>query len=128
MIEILKDVHVLKIGQTVGASEAALLAKMNLKPFEYGMEILKVYDDGSILDKKVVEFEPSVLIEKFGKGVMNLTALSMETGYITPMAVPHMIVNAFKNLAGIAMETDYKLEALEAAKNAGPVVASNAGE
>lgn len=65
MIEILKDVNVLKVGQTVGASEAALLDKMNLRPFEYGMEILKVYDEGAILDKKVIDFEPSMLIAKF---------------------------------------------------------------
>jgi large subunit ribosomal protein LP0 len=65
MIEILKDVNVLKVGQTVGASEAALLEKMNLRPFEYGMEILKVYDEGTILDKKVIDFEPSMLIAKF---------------------------------------------------------------
>jgi len=50
----------------------------------------------------------------------------METGYITPIAVPHMIVNAFKNLAAVAMETDYKLEALEAAKSAGPATTGGA--
>jgi len=49
-----------------------------------------------------------------------LTAVSLETGYIIPAAVPHMVVNAFKNLAAVAMETGYKMDALEAALNAGP--------
>lgn len=53
-----------------------------------------------------------------------MTALSLESGYIVPMAVPHMIINAFKNVCGIALETDYKLEALEAAKNAAPAKAA----
>jgi len=45
----------------------------------------------------------------------------METGYLIPCAVPHVIMNAFKNVAAIAMETGYKLDALEnASKNAGP--------
>lgn len=48
----------------------------------------------------------------------------METGYVIPTAVPHMIINAFKNLAAVSMETGYKLDALEAAKNAGPAAGS----
>lgn len=50
MIEIQKEVKVLVPGQIVAASEAALLEKMNLRPFSYGMSILEVYDDGALLD------------------------------------------------------------------------------
>jgi len=38
--------------------------------------------------------------------------MSLELGIPTECAVPHMIANAFKNLAAISMETDYKLDAL----------------
>lgn len=119
MIEIVKEVHVLKPGQVVGHSEAALLAKMNRKPFSYGMDIDSVYEDGTILEKSVLKFDPATLIEKFQAGVANLTALSLESGYLTKLAVPHMIMNAFKNLAAISLESGYKLDALEAAQQAG---------
>jgi large subunit ribosomal protein LP0 len=39
-IEILKDVKVCEKGRIVGNSEAALLAKLNIKPFFYGMDVL----------------------------------------------------------------------------------------
>jgi large subunit ribosomal protein LP0 len=48
-IEITKDFRVCTVGKKVKASEAALLKKLNLKPFEYGMKIYTVYDDGSII-------------------------------------------------------------------------------
>lgn len=48
-IEITKDFKVCTVGKKVKASEAALLKKLNLKPFEYGMRILTVYDNGSII-------------------------------------------------------------------------------
>lgn len=127
MIEIQKEVRVLVPGQKVGASESALLAKMNIQPFSYGMEIVQVMDEGAMLDPSVVEFDPSTLIEKFQGGVSNLTALSLETGYIIPSAVPHMIMNAFKNVAAVAVETGYKLAALEAAQAAGAQTSSNTG-
>lgn len=44
-----------------------------------------------------------------------LKALSLETGYVIPVAVPHIVMNAFKNLAAMATETGYELEALKAA-------------
>lgn len=98
---------------------------MNLKPFSYGMSIVKVYDDGSILDKSVIDFDVENLITSFHAGVKNVTALSMETGIATSLSVPYMIMNAFKNLAAVSMETDYKLDVLEAAKNAAPAASTN---
>jgi hypothetical protein len=32
------------VGKKIKASEAALLKKLNIKPFEYGMKIFKVFD------------------------------------------------------------------------------------
>lgn len=124
MIEIQKEVRVLVPGQIVAASEAALLEKMNLRPFSYGMSILEVYDDGALLDQSIINFNPENLISKFQEGVSALTALSLELGYVTPLAVPHMLMNAFKNVAAIAVETGYKLDALENAAKAAPAQAT----
>lgn len=41
-IEIVSDVVVVKNGDRVGASQATLLAKLGIKPFKYGLAILKV--------------------------------------------------------------------------------------
>lgn len=68
-----------------------------------------------MLDKSVINFDLSTLLDSFHRGVKNITALSLETGIVTAPAVPHIIVNAFKNLASISVETGYKLAALDAA-------------
>lgn len=52
-MEIVSDVVVCRTGEKVGGSEATLLAKLGIKPFEYGLVIQQVYDDGSIYDPKV---------------------------------------------------------------------------
>lgn len=44
----------------------------------------------------------------------------METGYATELSVPHAILNSFKNLAAIGMETNYMFEALKGAQSSGP--------
>jgi large subunit ribosomal protein LP0 len=90
---------------------------MGYKPFKYGMNLSSVYSDGVILDKSVAKITPSDLVESFKTGCTNMAALSLETGYITAPAAPHILVNAFKNLLAVACESGYKLKALEDAMN-----------
>jgi large subunit ribosomal protein LP0 len=77
------------------------------------MEVQAVYDDGSMLDREVVAVSPDDLLSKFKNGVSNITALSLETGIVTECAVPHLIMNAFKNLAAISLESGYEIDELK---------------
>merc|ERR1719453_666499 len=45
-IEIINDCQVITEGLKVGTSEAALLTKLGIKPFEYGLKIEYVYEGG----------------------------------------------------------------------------------
>jgi hypothetical protein len=38
---------------------------MNLKPFSYGMNLLKVYDDGSIIEPEVFSVSPEEILKSF---------------------------------------------------------------
>lgn len=104
-IEITKEFKVCEKGRAVSNSESTLLQKLAVKPFSYGMEIISVYDDGSVLTPEVISISPDDIIRKFQTGVANITALSMELGIPTEASVPHLIANAFKNLAAISMQT-----------------------
>ena len=104
-IEITKEYKVCTIGKKVKASEAALLKKLNFKPFAYGMKVLSVYDDGSILPEAVLNLDPAALLGKFSEGARNLAGLSLEAGYPISATIPLMISNAFKNLAALSLES-----------------------
>merc|ERR1719189_933748 len=54
-IEILSDIHLIKVDEKVGASEAALLQMLNIKPFHYGLQISQVYDNGAIFTPDVLD-------------------------------------------------------------------------
>ena len=58
-----------------------------------------------------------------------MTALSLGSGYMIPSAAPHLIINAFKNLASVAIAADYSfpaVDALKAAAAAGPAPGAGA--
>jgi len=107
-------------GKKVGNSEAVLLQKLNLKPFEFGMEIKYVFDDGSILTPEVFKMSPDDIIGKFRKGCNNLASLSLSIGEVNELSVPHMLLNGFKNIAAISLETDIKVKQLGALSASAP--------
>lgn len=106
-IEIVTDVNLVQAGDKVGGSEATLLSKLGIKPFEYGLQIVKVYDSGSIYDPEVLDITEDDLVEKVLAGIGNVAAVSLETGYPTLPSIPHSIINGFKNVLSVALATEY---------------------
>jgi len=105
-IEIVNDVLLTKKGDKVGNSEAALLQKLDIRPFSYGLIIQTVYDNGSMFDPAVLDLTEDDLVAKFVAGLRNVAAVSLELGFPTLASIPHSIANAFKNLVAIAVECE----------------------
>jgi len=106
-VEIITPVELIKKGDKVGSSEAALLAKLGIRPFSYGLIVTSVYDNGTVFSPEVLDLTEDDLTEKFALGVSLVTALSIAISYPTLAAAPHMFINAYKHLLAIAVETDY---------------------
>jgi len=105
-IEITSDVGLIKAGDKVGASEAALLDKLNIRPFEYGLKISTIYDNGSTIGAEVLDIDDSVLTNLFCTAIRNVAAVSMSIGYPTTASLPHVFGNTFKDLCSIVVGLD----------------------
>lgn len=106
-VEIITPVELIKKGDKVGSSEAALLAKLGIRPFSYGLVVLSVYDNGSVFSPDVLDLTEDDLVEKFAAGVSMVTSLSLAISYPTLAAAPHMFINAYKNVLAVAVATEY---------------------
>jgi len=115
-IELVTDFPMLKVGEKVSASASILLGKLGIKPFEYGMEIEQVFQDASLFPAAVLEINDSVLIGKFFSGVNNMAAFSRELGIPTEAGLPHMIGNAFRNVASLVADADFTFKEVETVK------------
>ncbi|XP_055338756.1 LOW QUALITY PROTEIN: 60S acidic ribosomal protein P0-like [Paramacrobiotus metropolitanus] len=112
-IEILTEVHLIKQGDKVGASEATLLNMLKIFPFSYGLIVRQVYDNGSTYEPGILDITPEVLRAKFMEGVSHIAALSLGVGYPTKVSAPHSILNGFKNLVAVAAESDLSFKQAE---------------
>jgi large subunit ribosomal protein LP0 len=115
-IEILSDVPLLKKGDKVGPSEATLLAKLNIRPFSYGLETRVIYDNGSVYEASVLDVTFEDIMKKFQVAVNNVAAVSLAIGFPTYVSVTHSLLGAFKNVLSLSLETDYTVKEAEKIK------------
>jgi large subunit ribosomal protein LP0 len=93
-------------GEKVTASQAALLQKLNIEPFTYGMTLKKVYDSGSLFDAKVLDITDEVLTAKFIAALNTISKLSLALNLPTEASVTHSIANAFKAILAVTVELE----------------------
>jgi large subunit ribosomal protein LP0 len=115
-IEILSNVHLIKKDEKVGASESTLLNMLKISPFSYGLIIQQVYEDGSCFDPSILDITSDDILMKFKEGIANIASVSLQIGYPTIASVPHSIINGFKNVAAVALETEITFPQVERLK------------
>jgi len=115
-IELTAGVTVFDVGDKVTASQAALLLKMNMRPFTYTLKLLSVYQEGAVFDASVLDLTDDILLSKWSVGVSNVAALSREIGIPTAASLPHAIMNGFKNIAALCGDLDYTFKEIEQVK------------
>lgn len=106
-IEILQEVHLVKEGDKVGNSEATLLQMLNIRPFKYGLIPTIIYEDGTVYEPRVLDITNEDILNQFKAAVRRIAAIGLEIDYPTVATVPHSIVNGYKKVLAIALETDY---------------------
>jgi len=136
-IEITSDLKLIEAGNKVGASEATLLNLLNISPFTYGMGIYQIYDNGQTFDASVLDIEESQLLKAFSSAISTIAAISLASGFPTLPSVMHSVVNSYKKVISVAIETDYEWEEIAELKDrianpdkyasAGPAVGATSG-
>ncbi|KAK4762703.1 hypothetical protein SAY86_008471 [Trapa natans] len=106
-VEIITPVELIKKGDKVGSSEAALLSKLGIRPFSYGLIVLSVYEEGTVFSPEVLDLSEEDLIQKFATGLSIVAAMSVALSFPTLAGAPHMFINGYKNVLSIAVATEY---------------------
>jgi large subunit ribosomal protein LP0 len=122
-IEIISTVHLIKAGEKVSSSHVALLAKLNIAPFHYSINVSHVYEGGSVYEASVLDLTKEDLYAKFFAGVRKVAALSLAIGYPTTASLPHIVGGAFRKLLYISSSAGYDFKEAKlflAAAAAGP--------
>jgi len=117
VIEIASEVHLIKVGAKVTASQAALLQMLNIQPFEYALVARTVYDEGWVYPAALLDITDEDVLERFQRGVSNIAALSLRIGYPTAASIPYTLTSSFRNLLAVCLATNYTFPQAEKLKD-----------
>ena len=115
-VEIVNDKKVLSQGDKVDSSTAALLQKLKISPFFYEAETHFIWDRGVLFTKEDLETTDESIQEAMLAGISNLTALSLGAGIPTEASFPHIVMDAFKNLLAVSLETEFVFDEFNGSK------------
>jgi len=114
-VEILNDVRLCDRGKKVGSSEAALLQMLDIKPFTYGLKVTSCWE-GSIFAPAFLDFTEENLFRSIAVGINQVASLSLGLSYPTLPAFKHVVVNGFRNLVAVCLESNYCFKEMEEIK------------
>ena len=116
-IEITTDLKLVEAGSKVGASEATLLNMLNISPFTYGMSIAQVYDGGQTFAPSVLDIKEEQLFKALNSAIQTITTISLAANYPTLPSIMHTLINGYKKVLAVAIETDYSWEGIDELKD-----------
>jgi len=117
-IEIINQVHLIRKGDKITSSAVALLSKLDIKPFFYGIVALQVYENGSMYPAAVLDITRADVQAKFLAAASRLTALSLAINYPSELTFGVSLANSWRKLLAVSLAAGYKFKEADAALKA----------
>jgi len=110
-IEILNDVVLVKKGDKVGTSECALMQKLNVRPFHFGLQVYYCFEGSgsSVYEPDILDITPDFAVKMLQDTITQIAAIGLATGIPNRASLPHLIGHAFKNLLAVSLESGYDM-------------------
>ena len=97
---------VAKEGEAISENVANVLAKLGMEPMEIGLNLVAVYDAGTLYDKQVLSVDESHYRNQLSQAIKDTLALALSMDYATPETIRLMIVKAFALARSLAIKNE----------------------
>jgi large subunit ribosomal protein LP0 len=81
------------------------------------MSISQVYDQGNTFPPSVLDIEESQLLKTFSSAIVTIASISLAANFPTLPSVMHSIVNSYKKVLAVAVQTEYSWPEIEELKD-----------
>lgn len=111
-IAIKDDKVVAKEGDIIDAKLASILSRLGIKPMEIGLDLVAVWEDGTVYTKSVLRIDETEFMNKLMDSHRYAFNLAFEVGYPTKDNIELMMQKAFKDSKGLALEQNILADAV----------------
>jgi len=103
-VTIKEDKVVVKEGETVNATAANLLSRLDIKPMEVGLDLSAVMEDGIIYDRKILDVDEDQFISNITEASQNSRNLAFEIAYPTKETIVDLLIISHRKAKSLGIE------------------------
>ncbi len=74
---------------------------------DWCLQCMQVYESGAVFDPMVLDITDDDLASTVQLGIKRIAAACLALNYPTLASIPHSIVNGYKNVLAVSVETEY---------------------
>ena len=102
-VAIKEDSLVVKEGEVISADLAGILTRLGIEPMEIGLDLVAVYEDGSIFTKNVLAIDEDEYMNNVATAASDSFRLALSLAYTTEDTIKPLIQNAFNDSKAIGL-------------------------
>lgn len=106
-ISIKSDTKVASEGDEISEKLASMLSRLGIEPMEIGLDILAVYEKGTIYPKSVLDIDEEQFMKDLMQTAAESQALALDIGYTTPETIKPMIQRTYRAAKEIAKQGNF---------------------
>ena len=106
-VAIKKDTVIVKAGQEIRKEVADVLSKLAIEPMEIGLDLLAVWDNGTIYEKSILFVPPEKYLEDLKAGFVGGLNLSVKINYYTPENIKIFLSKSHQEGLSLALKVGY---------------------
>ena len=103
-LAIINDVTVAKEGDLISSKLAETLKRLDIKPMEVGLDLVAVWEDGTIFDAKQLHVDETEYAQNVTQAAQWAMNLAVETAYLTAETTDILLQKAFREAKAVAVE------------------------
>ena len=101
-VAIKADATVVKQGEIISPKVAEVLTRLGIQPMEIGLDLVAVYDNGTIYARDVLSVDEQEYLNRLREAASNALWLSVSVGYVTSENIRLLISRAYKESKGLS--------------------------
>ncbi len=105
-IAIKEDATVCKEGEKISGPLAGMLTRLGIEPMEIGLDLIAVYENGTIYKKDVLSIDEEEFLNKINNAARWAFNLSVEAAYPTKDNATLFITKSFQEAKALALEAN----------------------
>ncbi len=103
-IVVKKDTRVAKEGEEISADVADVLAKLGIEPMEISLNLVAVWDDGTVFGKDILFIPTEHYIDQIKSAYSNAFNFALNIDYLTSDTLPLLMSKAHQQAMSLALE------------------------